>query len=84
MAETKRERTHLQQSPSPFNKTHRDDGAAVRVRIPGLLVNFQGAFRCDHPNEGRHFRRQMVDLVGVLACTVFAAQQRMIFERFIL
>lgn len=64
--------------------THGDHGAAVRVRVPCLLVHLQRSLRRDHANERWHLGRQVVDLVRVLAGTVFAAQQRVVGERLIL
>lgn len=64
--------------------THGDHGATVRVRVPCLLVHLQRSLRRDHANEGWHLGRQVVDLVRVLAGTVFAAQQRVVGERLIL
>lgn len=64
--------------------THGDHGAAVRVRVPRLLVELQRALRRDHPDERRHLRRQVIDLVRVLAGAVFAAQQRIVGERLVL
>lgn len=36
--------------------TYGNHCAAIRVGVPGLLVDLQGALGHQQPNEGRHFR----------------------------
>lgn len=76
MIERKRER-HLYYG-------YRNDSFAVRVRVPCLLVDLQTALGRQESYERRHFGREMVYLVCVLAGIVFAAEQRVIVERFVL
>ncbi|MPC81163.1 hypothetical protein E2C01_075769 [Portunus trituberculatus] len=59
------------------SRTHRDDGSAVGVSIPGLLMYLQRAFRRQDADEPGHFA------AGVLATAVSVAQQRIVVKRLI-
>ena len=61
-----------------------EDGLAVGVGVPSLLVDLQRALGSDGLDDGRYFAGQMVDLVGVLALAELATKQGDVFEGFVL
>lgn len=64
--------------------SYRDDGLAVGISVPCLLVYFERPFGHEEPYKGRHFAGEVVYFVGVLAGRVLAAEQRVVGERLVL
>lgn len=64
--------------------SYRNDGFAVRISVPGLLVDLEAAFGGKKPYEGWHFAGQVVYFVSILSTGVLPAEEGVVVEGFIL